>query len=684
MSRYDRYEYPPYAHGARHSQDLVRHQDDSTESVEEIQRDYPPGEYDEYGYGPPRRTRVTTVRDGVRRTQSVNSSPRGTYYYESTRYEGGGGGGGGGGGRRPRESRESREFKESRESREPRESRHSRRYYNDRSSRYSSASRSPPPSSSRRYGKGSSRHHRSYSYSPSPTRSKSRHTREKDERIAQAVKAALTAGAAEAFRLRNEPGDWKGAKGRRILTAAIAAGGTDGILDRNNPEKHSTRHIIESTLAGLAANRLVNGPRSRSQSRSKSRHRSKSRGGSGALKDVAATGLLAAAGKEIYDHVRNRSRSRSRPAGGRGRSSSRNSGAGDHRGSSRRSKSVSEYINKGLAALGLGESSKNSDAGGRRDKDMHDRDHDHDRPRRRQRRRHLSDSEDSGSSWSSDEDSRDDRGRSRRGDRHHSREVISPSTGYSSTEGGRGNSRLKKTKKKNNDSHTDSDSDLGDSSDEKKQDKKLRRDTLLTTGLATVATIHAAHSVYKGYEGRKKRKKEVEEGEMTPQEAHKLRVRANLADAASVGLAALGVKGAVGEWKEVLEKKHERDHYHEECAHRHEKRSARRSQSSARPSQSSALQRRNTSLDGDRPLSQGFHYYDGNPASVRVSVVNRVFWTRDETHRTCVWHSEKYQPSPFLPAQHHSFDLTKVYMKAMMLEFATDQQDHPSSLFSIP
>ncbi|KAI9046971.1 hypothetical protein LZ554_009046 [Drepanopeziza brunnea f. sp. 'monogermtubi'] len=43
--------------------------------------------------------------------------------------------------------------------------------------------------------------------------------------LQQAAKAALLAGATEAFRVRNEPGSWSGAKGTRILTAAFGAGG---------------------------------------------------------------------------------------------------------------------------------------------------------------------------------------------------------------------------------------------------------------------------------------------------------------------------------------------------------------------------------------------------------------------------------------------------------------------------
>ncbi|KAJ0424661.1 hypothetical protein BJY00DRAFT_246138 [Aspergillus carlsbadensis] len=213
-------------------------------------------------------------------------------------------------------------------------------------------------------GRGRSRgrdHRRSYSYSPSPTRGS--HQRGKSEaRIAQAVKAALTAGAVEAFRARKEPGDWSGAKGKRVLTAALAAGGTDGLVDRN-PDKHSKRHILESTLAGLATNRVVNGSRSRSRSHRRSRSHGRSK-----TKDAALMGLLATAGKEAYDRYQ---KSQSRPRHRR-RSTSRDSYDDDydhdprHRGSKKRSKSVSDYVNEGIAALGLGDKKEKGEKDDRR------------------------------------------------------------------------------------------------------------------------------------------------------------------------------------------------------------------------------------------------------------------------------------------------------------------------------
>jgi hypothetical protein len=172
-------------------------------------------------------------------------------------------------------------------------------------------------------------------------------SRDKRKKWQQAAKAAVVTGVIEAVRSRNEPGAWAGQKGQRVATAALGAAAADGFLDRD-PNEHSKRHIIESVVGGLAANRLANGPRDRSGSRGRSMSRSRSRGAGGGfrsrsrgllrslsrggrrdrsdsrgsartgrsqsrgrgLKEVAALGGIAAAGKAIYDRVRSKSRGR--------------------------------------------------------------------------------------------------------------------------------------------------------------------------------------------------------------------------------------------------------------------------------------------------------------------------------------------------------------------------------------
>lgn len=475
-------------------------------------------------------------------------------------------------------------------------------------------------------GRGrSSSHHRGRDYSSSRSRNRSRgnHRERSEQRLAQAARAALTAGAVEAFKSRKEPGSWTGAKGKRILTAAVTAAGADGLLDKD-PNKHSGRHVVESTLAGLAASHFVGGGRSSSKGRD-----DRGRSSSG-LKDLAATGALAAAGKEIYDRF---SRSRSRP---RGRDDRDQDSDDDRRGSKKRSKSVSEYITKGIAALGLGEEASNRsrdhrdrdrddrddrsrddrDDRSRADRDDRSRDDRYDRRRERRRHRDRDSRYDSysGSDADSDYRSRDHRhGRSSRdvGRNRSMNGSKAPPTNTARGERGVGSTR-------GFHSSSESDSDLGDSSDEKQKRKKMNREMLLTSSLATVATIHAAHGVYHGIHKRKERMQQVKDGEITAEEARKRRIKANTMDAFNVGIAALGIKGAYSEWKEVHEKRKETKHFRDECAARAAKREMRRCHSQG----SSPNGRRRWPDEIEYPddtrysQSNGFSYHDGNPYGV--------------------------------------------------------------------
>jgi len=94
----------------------------------------------------------------------------------------------------------------------------------------------------------------------------------------------------------------------------------------------------------------------------------------------------------------------------------------------------------------------------------------------------------------------------------------------------------------------------------------------LTAGLAAVATIHAAHNVYASMEARDKRHMDVLKGEISPEEAKKKKNKARLQDAAAIGIAALGIKGAYSEWQEVQEHRQELAEQNEERQKRHEKR----------------------------------------------------------------------------------------------------------------
>lgn len=173
---------------------------------------------------------------------------------------------------------------------------------------------------------------------------------------------------------------------------------------------------------------------------------------------------------------------------------------------------MSEYVSKGIAALGLGEAAKEkSRHDGYRDSHRSQRDSDYD----------YDDDYDKGY-----------HGRLRGG-------------------GGEGGDGVKHSDDGNS-------SDYISSSEDERTQKKLRGKELLTAGLASVATIHAAHSVYKSVEQRKKRNKLVKKGHMSPEESRRLKNKARLQDAASVGIAALGIKGAVSEWKEMKEQRDER------------------------------------------------------------------------------------------------------------------------------
>jgi len=349
------------------------------------------------------------------------------------------------------------------------------RYYDDRRSRYDSRSRS-----------------------------RSRGGARKSDKWEQAAKAAIVAGAVEAFRSRKEPGAWTGAKGQRVATAALGAAGIDSLLDKD-PKEHSKRHVAESALGGLVASRLANGSRSRSRargrgdsrspspgrSRSRSRSifsRSRSRGRSasrdGGIAKIAGTGAVIAAGKALYDRVRSKSRSRKE----RSRSSSRDSFVPSRRGH-RRSYS-----------RGRGMDDRDSEAPARANPD------------------------------------------------HRLAAAGGIGAGALATTGGGG--ALTRHRGRSSSSESESSTDM------EERRKKLRGKELITAGLATVATIHAAHGVYSSMVASENRRKQVSEGEITPEEARKRKSKNMLQDAAAVGIAALGIKSAYSEWKEMNEQRH--------------------------------------------------------------------------------------------------------------------------------
>ncbi|KAI0136283.1 hypothetical protein BJ170DRAFT_5417 [Xylariales sp. AK1849] len=416
---------------------------------------------------------------------------------------------------------------------------------------------------------------------------------ENANRMQKAAKASLVAGAAEAFRVAREPGGWKGEKMKRILTAAAGAATIDAAHD---PNKDGKRHLMEAVVGGLVGNRVLNGSRKdieedRSTGRSRSRSRARSEGGGGGASGLAAlatAGLGAFGAKKLLDkNDDSRSRGRGSPDSYYSRDES------PRRRNRSRSRSVVDGARRSLAKIGIG-------SGPSDDRD----DYEESRPSRKSRRARSPDSDDD---YTSRGNMRGGRGvddydddRSARGGRQRSR---------SGQRGGRSGSV--------------SSSDLGDSDEDEKRAKKMKGKQILTTGLAAVATVHAAHNVYQSMEKRNARHKAVKEGRLDPLEAKKLKSKAIMQDAASVGIAALGIKGAISELKEARELNHELKEWQEEKTRRHERRIER-------------LKHANESHDGDgngrnradnwsssapprsRRYDDGPRYSDGNPYSATL------------------------------------------------------------------
>ena len=344
-----------------------------------------------------------------------------------------------------------------------------------------------------------------------------------------------------------------------MLTAAIGAAGINGAIDKD-PDHHKTRHTIEAALGGIASNRLINGARSRSRSRGRNSHGKEESNLSGAGGLAAASGL-AALGVKAFNDYRNKSRDRSRD---RGRHHSDDYSDGSRSPTPRkRSNSVSAFITRGLdkgkAALGI-----------------------------------ESDRRDSGRSNHGGYDDR----MSRQG---------GPNDYYTRPRGG--------GHEEDSQSRDRSSSSDYSSEEEMKKQRKMHTKELITAGFASVATVHAAHTLYQTRDKRVKRLKKVREGTMAPEEARKLEKKGYLQDAASVGIAALGIKSAYDEWKETKET---RDEYREVCKEFEAKRQRRREKSlkgqgGQGPRNGSGDYRRSDSNLYQRYDEYGPRYADGNP-----------------------------------------------------------------------
>ncbi|KAK1688179.1 hypothetical protein BDP55DRAFT_726575 [Colletotrichum godetiae] len=428
------------------------------------------------------------------------------------------------------------------------------------------------------------------------SRSKSRGPgNEAASKMQKAAMASLIAGATEAFRVAKEPGGWKGEKTKRIITAAAGAATIDAA---QGGEKQSKLGLAESVIGGLVGNRVINGSkrnieedRRTGRSRSRSRARSDGGGGGPGLAALATAGLGAFGAKKAIENFRSRSRGRSADSYD-SRASSRD-GRDKPRARSR-SRSVVDSARKRLAKIGIGSNPEEKE----REKYGRDDYYDDDRSSRRGGvTRRYSDEYDDGY----------DRGSTRGGRDAYDDDRSS----YTSR-------RRDRSRRRGGKSDASSESDLGDSDDDAKRARKMRGKQVITTGLAAVATIHAAHGVYQSMEKRNSRQKAVREGRLSPEEAKKLKTKALVQDAASVGIAALGIKGAWSELKEAKEMTHECKEFQHEKEIRHQKRLERQK----RLTDGSGGGRRSRADDwnhsgsprGER-YDYGSTYYDDNPYS---------------------------------------------------------------------
>ncbi|KAG5992396.1 hypothetical protein E4U52_002833 [Claviceps spartinae] len=419
-------------------------------------------------------------------------------------------------------------------------------------------------------GKDDDRYADSRSRGGSPTRSRagSTHTRAAGgtnaNKIQQAAMASLLAGATEAFRVSKEPGGWKGEKTKRILTAAAGAATVDAAMG----EKQGKLGIAEAVIGGLVGNRLINGSKrdieedkvtGRSRSRSRSRAQSRgggSGGGASGLAALATAGLGALGAKAALDH---HSRSRSR-GGSRDRSYDSRDGESYDKRRRSRSRSVVDKARNSLAKLGIGSRAGSADDYPRR-RDHDDFDDFDDTASSRRSRRYSDEYEYDAPRYEPD-----------------SRSHGGGGGGRGRGGGGGGDYEYERSTRTSNRRHGASrsgyasESSLGDSEEDEKKAKKMRGKQLISTGLATVATIHAAHNVYQSMERRTARQKAVQEGRLSASHAKDLKTNSLIKDAASVGLAALGIKGALKEMKEAKEMTHECKVFQEEKMRRHERR----------------------------------------------------------------------------------------------------------------
>jgi hypothetical protein len=169
------------------------------------------------------------------------------------------------------------------------------------------------------------------------------------------------------------------------------------------------------------------------------------------------------------------------------------------------------------------------------------------------------------------------------------------------------------------------------STEEEKNCKKIQRKKWITAALASVATIHAASKVYSSIEAHDKRMEQVREGELSPEDAHKQARGSRWQDAAAIGIAALGIKGAVSEWNEVTQEHSEHRKMLQEREEHHKKRLERERRRKAREKGGYYKGRDGQwYYDGHGPQSSDSHRGGGGGVAGRYDDTNHV---RDSERR---------------------------------------------------
>lgn len=171
------------------------------------------------------------------------------------------------------------------------------------------------------------------------------------------------------------------------------------------------------------------------------------------------------------------------------------------------------------------------------------------------------------------------------------------------------------------DGEVSTDTEAISSSEDDTKVHRMKGKEILTASLATVATLHAGKKVYDSFGATHKRHKAVRQGKMTQEEADKKKYMSRVMETASIGIAALGLKGVYDEWKEVHEKhkeyegtKEKRERHREKQGKVPRRRRGSRSSSSASRSRErygagggDLSRRQTTAFDGD---GRGARYGD--------------------------------------------------------------------------